>query len=51
MPAIAFSNNDIALVAWTFDRHLDGCLGFAIHQIDASGKDQRARATSWQKIF
>jgi len=39
MPAIAFSNNDIALVAWTFDRHLDGCLGFAIHQIDAAGKD------------
>jgi phosphatidylserine/phosphatidylglycerophosphate/cardiolipin synthase-like enzyme len=39
MPAIAFSNNDIALVAWTFDRHLAGCLGFAIHQIDASGKD------------
>src|SRR3954452_3328761 len=39
MPAIAFSNNDIALVAWTFDRHLDGCLGFAIHQIDATGKD------------
>jgi phosphatidylserine/phosphatidylglycerophosphate/cardiolipin synthase-like enzyme len=39
MPAIAFSNNDIALMAWTFDRHLDGCLGFAIHQIDASGKD------------
>jgi phosphatidylserine/phosphatidylglycerophosphate/cardiolipin synthase-like enzyme len=39
MPAIAFSNNDIALVAWTFDRHLDGCLGFAIHQIDANGTD------------
>jgi len=34
MPAIAFSNNDIAIVAWTFDGHLDGCLGFAIHQID-----------------
>src|SRR6516164_3183661 len=44
MPAIAFSNNDIALVAWTFDRHLDGCLGFAIHQIDASGKDTILRA-------
>ena len=29
--AVAFSNNDIAVVAWTFDRHLDGCLGFAIH--------------------
>ena len=39
MPAIAFSNNDIAVVAWTFDRRLDGCLGFAIHQIDAKGKD------------
>jgi len=34
MPAIAFSNNDIAVVAWTFDRHLDGCLGFAIRRID-----------------
>jgi phosphatidylserine/phosphatidylglycerophosphate/cardiolipin synthase-like enzyme len=39
MPAIAFSNNDIALVAWTFERHLDGCLGFAIHQIDAGDND------------
>src|SRR5262245_21091467 len=39
MPAIAFSNNDIALVAWTFDRHLDGCLGFAVHRIDAGGQE------------
>jgi len=39
MPAVAFSNNDIAVVAWTFDRHLEGCLGFAIHQIDGEGKD------------
>ncbi|HET7886552.1 MAG TPA: phospholipase D-like domain-containing protein [Bradyrhizobium sp.] len=38
--AVAFSNNDIAVVAWTFDRHLDGCLGFAIHQIDVDqGKE------------
>jgi phosphatidylserine/phosphatidylglycerophosphate/cardiolipin synthase-like enzyme len=36
MPALAFSNNDIAVVAWTFDRRLDGCLGFAIHQIDVA---------------
>jgi len=34
--AVAFSNNDIALVAWSFDGHLDGCLGFAIHQIDVN---------------
>ena len=39
MPAIAFSNNDIALVAWSFDRHLDGCLGFAVHRIDAGGQE------------
>lgn len=39
MPAVAFSNNDIALVAWTFDRHLDGCLGFAVHQIDSAGNE------------
>jgi phosphatidylserine/phosphatidylglycerophosphate/cardiolipin synthase-like enzyme len=36
MPAVAFSNNDIAVVAWTFDKHLDGCLGFAVHQIDVT---------------
>jgi phosphatidylserine/phosphatidylglycerophosphate/cardiolipin synthase-like enzyme len=40
MPAIAFSNNDIAIVAWTFDRHLDGCLGFAIHQIDIDANNK-----------
>jgi phosphatidylserine/phosphatidylglycerophosphate/cardiolipin synthase-like enzyme len=40
MPSVvAFSNNDIAVVAWTFDRHLDGCLGFAVHQIDENGKE------------
>lgn len=44
MPAIAFSNNDIALVAWTFDRHLDGCLGFQVIQVDASGKETPLRA-------
>jgi hypothetical protein len=39
MPAVAFSNNDIAVVAWTFDRHLDGCLGFQVVQIDGGGKE------------
>ena len=34
MPAIAFSNNDIAVIAWTYDRHLPKCLGFAVVQID-----------------
>jgi phosphatidylserine/phosphatidylglycerophosphate/cardiolipin synthase-like enzyme len=38
--AVAFSNNDIAVVAWTFDRHLDGCLGFALHQIDVDNNKE-----------
>lgn len=37
--AVAFSNNDIALIAWTFEKHLDGCLGFEVIQIDSAGKE------------
>jgi phosphatidylserine/phosphatidylglycerophosphate/cardiolipin synthase-like enzyme len=40
MPAVAFSNNDIAVVAWTFDKHLDGCLGFAVIQIDVDANNK-----------
>jgi phosphatidylserine/phosphatidylglycerophosphate/cardiolipin synthase-like enzyme len=40
MPAVAFSNNDIAVVAWTFDKHLDGCLGFAVTQIDVDANNK-----------
>jgi phosphatidylserine/phosphatidylglycerophosphate/cardiolipin synthase-like enzyme len=34
MKAVAFCNNDIAVVAWTFSGKLTGCLGFAIYRID-----------------
>ncbi|RFB76311.1 phospholipase D-like domain-containing protein [Methylovirgula sp. 4M-Z18] len=34
MKAVAFSNNDIAVVAWTFGGKLAGCLGFAIYRTD-----------------
>lgn len=34
MKAIAFSNNDIAVIAWTFGGKLNHCLGFAIYRID-----------------
>jgi hypothetical protein len=34
MKAVAFSNNDIAVVAWTFGGKLNGCLGFAVYRID-----------------
>ncbi|WP_309559765.1 hypothetical protein [Rhizobium rhizogenes] len=46
MPAIAFSNNDIALVAWTYDKNLDGCLGFAVFQIDGEGNERALPAVA-----
>ena len=34
MKAVAFANNDVAVVAWTFGGKVPGCLGFAIYRID-----------------
>jgi phosphatidylserine/phosphatidylglycerophosphate/cardiolipin synthase-like enzyme len=34
MKAVAFANNDMAVVAWTFGGKLPNCLGFAIYRID-----------------
>jgi phosphatidylserine/phosphatidylglycerophosphate/cardiolipin synthase-like enzyme len=34
MKAIAFANNDMAVVAWTFGGKIDNCLGFAIYRVD-----------------
>ena len=40
MKALAFANNDIAVIAWTVDKKLDGCLGFAVYRIDVhAGKE------------
>ena len=34
MKAVAFANNDVAVVAWTFGGKLPDCLGFAVYRID-----------------
>jgi hypothetical protein len=34
MKAVAFANNDVAVVAWNFGGKIPGCLGFAIYRID-----------------
>ena len=34
MKAVAFSNNDMAVAAWTFGGRVPGCLGFAIYRTD-----------------
>ena len=39
MPAIAISNNDVALLAWKLDRKVPGCLGFSIYRRDLSGAE------------
>src|ERR1700676_3988076 len=40
MKAVAFANNDIAVVAWTFGGKLPNCLGFAIYRIDVRAGTQ-----------
>jgi phosphatidylserine/phosphatidylglycerophosphate/cardiolipin synthase-like enzyme len=37
--AIAFANNDVITVAWSFGQKLEGCMGFAVYRIDATGKE------------
>jgi phosphatidylserine/phosphatidylglycerophosphate/cardiolipin synthase-like enzyme len=34
MKAVAFANNDVAVVAWTFGGKIPSCLGFAVYRID-----------------
>ena len=36
---VAFANNDVITVAWSFGKKLDGCMGFAVYRIDAKGKE------------
>jgi hypothetical protein len=37
--AVAFANNDVATIAWSFGTRPDGCMGFAIYRIDDKGKE------------
>ena len=37
--AIAFANNDVITVAWSYGQKLERCMGFAIYRIDANGKE------------
>ena len=37
--AVAFSNNDVVMIAWSYGRRPDGCMGFAIHRLDSKGKE------------
>jgi len=37
--AIAFGNNDVATIAWSYGTRPNGCMGFALYRIDAAGKE------------
>jgi phosphatidylserine/phosphatidylglycerophosphate/cardiolipin synthase-like enzyme len=37
--AVAFANNDVATIAWSYGMRPDGCMGFALYRIDANGKE------------
>jgi hypothetical protein len=36
MNAIAIANNDVAVVAWSSEQRISGCLGFSIYRTDLS---------------
>ena len=36
---VAFANNDVATIAWSYGKRPDGCMGFAIYRIDNTGKE------------
>lgn len=38
--AVAFSNNDVITIAWSYDRKPTGCMGFAVYRIDESGAEE-----------
>src|SRR5215469_3129867 len=37
--AIAFANNDVATVAWSYGAKPEGCMGFALYRIDSNGME------------
>ena len=37
--AVAFTNNDVATIAWSYGAKPEGCMGFALYRIDSKGKE------------
>src|SRR5687767_331074 len=37
--AVAFSNNDVITLAWSYGKKPTGCMGFAIYRVDEKGKE------------
>jgi len=37
--AVAFANNDVITVAWSYGQKLERCMGFAVYRIDPDGQE------------
>jgi phosphatidylserine/phosphatidylglycerophosphate/cardiolipin synthase-like enzyme len=37
--AVAFADNDVVMIAWSYGTKPAGCMGFALYRIDAQGKE------------
>src|ERR1035437_6842403 len=37
--AVAFSDNDVITIAWSYGKKPEGCMGFAIYRINNQGKE------------
>jgi phosphatidylserine/phosphatidylglycerophosphate/cardiolipin synthase-like enzyme len=37
--AVAFANNDVATIAWSYGAKPEGCMGFALYRVDSQGKE------------
>jgi hypothetical protein len=37
--AIAFCDNDVVVVAWSYGQKVEGCMGFAVYRIDPAGAE------------
>ncbi len=45
MKAVAYANNNVAVLAWQCDLPIDGCLGFDVRRIDqATGQSTHLAA-------
>ncbi|MBN3762004.1 phospholipase D-like domain-containing protein [Burkholderia sp. Ac-20365] len=47
---IAFSNNDVIMVAWTFAQKLEGCVGCDVRRIPASSADIKSGEPQGQSL-
>jgi phosphatidylserine/phosphatidylglycerophosphate/cardiolipin synthase-like enzyme len=36
--AVAFANNDVVTIAWSYGVKPEGCMGFAVYRVDAAGE-------------